>query len=440
MLARMPAPTLAPGADERDALTGLPGIAAARRRLDQWTGATPAHGLLLSLNRLPAINLAHGTKAGDAVLAETAARLAHFAAAEFEGPWFAARAGGASFLLFAGEPLSRDRWELLARGLAERIARPLPGIGGAVSAAPRLALVRALPGEGADSLLDRLMQALTLLEKRGGRRLVWADGTSVGRRLAGPALEADLAQAIDRGEIAVLFQPQYALDGTGALTGAEALARWNHPRLGRIGAAALFALAERADLVLPLSAAIARQALAHAARWPAPLRLSLNVTSGDVAAPDWAAHLLGEVAASGFQPGRLTLEVTEEALIADIAAAATTLRGLADKGVRLALDDFGAGFCNFRYLKLLPLHYLKLDRSLMDGIAENGRDRAVLRGLVAMARALDLEVVAEGIEDAGQERAAAEEGCATMQGFLRGRPMGEGEFLALVSAQLPARA
>jgi EAL domain-containing protein (putative c-di-GMP-specific phosphodiesterase class I) len=158
------------------------------------------------------------------------------------------------------------------------------------------------------------------------------------------------------------------------------------------------------------------------------------VTSGDIATPDWAERLLDQVAASGFPPGRLTLEVTEEALIADVTAAARILARLARSGIRLALDDFGAGFCNFRYLKLLPLHYLKLDRSLMDGIGEEGRDRAVLRGLVAMARALELEVVAEGIEDTAQERAAAEEGCATMQGFLRGKPMGAAAFLALAGA------
>jgi EAL domain-containing protein (putative c-di-GMP-specific phosphodiesterase class I) len=129
------------------------------------------------------------------------------------------------------------------------------------------------------------------------------------------------------------------------------------------------------------------------------------------------------------------VEVTEETLIADVAAAASTLGTLADAGIRLALDDFGAGFCNFRYLKLLPLHYLKLDRSLMEGIAQDGRDRAVLRGLVAMARALGLEVIAEGIEDEAQEAAAAAEGCAAMQGFLRGKPLAAADFLALARRQ-----
>ena len=421
--------------EERDALTGLPGMVAVRRRLDAWPRDTPAHGLLLSLPRLPAINLAHGTKAGDALLAETAARLVGFAAAEFEGPWFAARAGGATFLLLAAEPLSRERWELLAHGLAERVAGPLPGASAAVRGAPRLALVRALPGESADSLVDRLLQALALLEKRGGRRLMWADGAGRRAALSGPVLEAELARAVEAGEIEVLFQPQFSLGPDCRLTGAEALARWNHPRLGRIGAAALFALAERADLLLPLSTGIAAKALARAALWPGSLRLSLNVTSGDIAAPRWAERLLGQVAASGFAAQRLTLEVTEETLIADVAAAAETLGTLAAAGVRLALDDFGAGFCNFRYLKLLPLHYLKLDRSLIDGICDDGRDRAVLRGLVAMARALGLEVIAEGIEDAAQEAAAAAEGCATMQGFLRGRPMTAEAFLALAGQE-----
>jgi EAL domain-containing protein (putative c-di-GMP-specific phosphodiesterase class I) len=109
----------------------------------------------------------------------------------------------------------------------------------------------------------------------------------------------------------------------------------------------------------------------------------------------------------------------------------------------MALDDFGAGFCNFRYLKLLPLHYLKLDRSMVEGLGAedepgaDGRDLAVLRGIVAMARALDLEVIAEGIEQPIQAEIAAREGCATMQGFLKARPMSAEEFLHLAAGPIP---
>ena len=125
--------------------------------------------------------------------------------------------------------------------------------------------------------------------------------------------------------------------------------------------------------------------------------------------------------ASGFPAERLTLEVTEQALLADIQMAARTLARLSEAGIRIALDDFGAGFCNFRYLKLLPLDYLKLDRSMVDGIASDSRDLAVFRAIVAMARALDLEVIAEGIESEAQRDLIAEEGCALLSGLPAGQ-------------------
>lgn len=421
-------------ADERDALTGLPGLEAARRTLDGWAGDAPAHGLLLALSRLPAINLAYGNAAGDAVIAEAAARLVHFAAAEFDGPWFAARLAGGTFLLLAREPLSRERWELLGQGLAEAIARPIPGGKTTLRLSPRIALLRAMPGEGAESLLDRLGQTMAVLERRSGRRLLWADGAVVRPGHSAAELETDLLGAIDRDEIEILFQAQFALVGN-ALVGAEALARWNHPRLGRIGAVALFALAERADHVAQLSHHIARKALAAAAGWPPAVRLSLNVTSADLAAASYAETILGLVGASGFPAGRLTLEVTEQAIIGDIGEARRILGVLAAAGIRIALDDFGAGFCNFRYLKLLPLHYLKLDRAMIDGITSDARDLAVLRGIVAMAGALGLEVIAEGVEEEAQAALVAREGCAAMQGFLRARPMRAADFLAFAAAE-----
>jgi len=424
-------PQLEPG-EERDALTGLPGPEAMRRRLDRWALERPPHGLLLRLSRLPAINLAYGHGVGDAAIAEAAARLVQFAGAEFDAPWFAARLGGGTFLLLCREQLSRERWEVLAEGLAEAIARPIPGGTATLRLSPRIALLRAVPGESGESLLERLGETMAALERRSGSRLLWADGAQIRPGLATPATEADLLAALDRDEIAIQFQPQFSLR-SGRLTGAEALARWNHPRLGTIGAGALFALAERADHVAQLSRHVAGRALALAAHWPAGLRLSLNVTSADLAAASYGDMLAGLLKSSGFAPGQLTLEVTEQALIADIGQAQRILSDLAELGVRMALDDFGAGFCNFRYLKLLPLHYLKLDRSMIDGIATDERDLAVLRGIVAMAGALGLEVIAEGVETEAQRDAAARENCAIMQGYLRARPMSAEAFAALAS-------
>jgi predicted signal transduction protein with EAL and GGDEF domain len=417
---------------DRDALTGLPGIEGVRDRLTKWSQDESAslHALLLGLRRFDAINLAYGTAAGDLALAEVAARLTHFAGAELEGPWLAARAGGGSFLLIANVACSRERWQLFAEQLADIIARPIPRGTGALRLSPRLALLRVLDHDAPETMLDQLGQALS--GAAPAKRVVWADGeTARSGRTAGQ-LEADLLKAIDGDQIEVLYQPQYAL-ADGRLTGAEALARWNHPALGRMGAGALFAAAERADHVAQLSRHIARLALTGAAGWNDDLRLSLNVTAADLAMGSYAEDLLDLLEDTGFPAERLTLEVTEQALLGDIQLADNTLLALADTGIRIALDDFGAGFCNFRYLKLLPLDYLKLDRSMVEGITSDPRDLAVLRGIVAMATALNLEVIAEGIETEAQRAAIRAEGCAFYQGFIAAQPMSAADFQALAA-------
>lgn len=423
---------------DRDPITGLPGADTARARIGEWVAGDDAagahvHAMLLGLRRFDAVNLAYGAAAGDIALGEVAARLCHFAAAELDGPFLVARSGGSQFLVAAAEPCSRERWQLFAEQIADVVARPITLPAGVMRLSPRAALLRGLAEEDADSMLDRLGQALVAAERLQGRRLAWADREAgrLGRSAA--RLEADLLGALDRDEIEIVFQPQFAARED-RLTGAEALARWNHPQLGRMGAAALFAVAERADHLPPLSRHIARLALEAARSWPADLRLSLNVTAADLSVASFAQEFRKTVEASRFPPDRVTIEVTEQALLTDIKLAQRSLAELADQGMRIALDDFGAGFCNFRYLKLLPLHYLKLDRSMIDGITGDARDLAVLRAIVAMARALDLEVIAEGIETEEQRRLVADEGCAFYQGFLRAKPMTADRFAAMAEA------
>ncbi len=241
---------------------------------------------------------------------------------------------------------------------------------------------------------------------------------------------AALVAGLERGEIEILFQPQFAAVG-GALIGAEALARWNHPEHVLIGGEALFEAAAQAGLVGRLSGHVAAAALLVAARWPAGLRLSLNVTASDIAEAGFAEAVAAALANAGLAPERLTLEITEQVLVADLDRSAERLGQLADLGVRIALDDFGAGFCNFGYLKRLPLHYLKLDRSMAEGIDENPRDLAVLRGIMSMAAALGLEVVAEGIERESQRDVIEREGCIAWQGFLGAKPMSVLDFAKL---------
>ena len=175
-----------------------------------------------------------------------------------------------------------------------------------------------------------------------------------------------------------------------------------------------------------------RTALAVASTWPGDLRLSLNITAADLATAGFPDMIAAALAESRFEPERLTLEITEQTLVAELDRSAERLRLLADLGVHVALDDFGAGFCNFSYLKRLPLHSLKLDRSMVEGI-EDARDLAVLRGILAMAQALGLEVVAEGIEHERQLAIVTREGCTSWQGFLGGAPMTAAEFAALAA-------
>ena len=423
-----------------DDLTGLAGVAAARNTLEAWQfeaveqGKTaPVHAMLLGLGRFDAVNLAYGASVGDGALVTVAQRILHFAEDEFEeGDWLVARLGGGKFLLAAHEACSRERWQWLAEALADAVAHPIAGLdnAGTLRLWPRIALMRPAPGEGPTMIFDRLAETLEEARAKQGSRLLWADrGLTVpGRRSA--LVDAELLAALDRGEIEVVYQPQVSLSDD-AIIGAEALARWQHPELGRIGASQLFAIAERTDHVAQLSRHIAKQALGDAAKWPAEQRLSINVTPADLASHNFADELTALVEECRFDPERLTLEITEHVLLNNLESSAQTLLALKAHGMRIALDDFGAGFCNFRYLKILPLDAIKLDRTMIDGIVTEEKDLAVLRGIIAMAKALGLGVVAEGVETEDQRAIIAREGCDYYQGFLRATPMPNSDFTAM---------
>jgi EAL domain-containing protein (putative c-di-GMP-specific phosphodiesterase class I) len=223
----------------------------------------------------------------------------------------------------------------------------------------------------------------------------------------------------------VLFQPQVAI-ASGRVTGVEALARWHHPRLGEVGAEPLFAAAQRIGLEAALSDHVQRRALSGAAQWPsslAKLRLSINVTAGDLARPNFADALLGRVDSSGFPRNRLTVEVTEGGIMADLSEAARLLAELRGAGCRVAIDDFGTGYSSLAYLKALPLDYLKIDKKLSQDIEGSARDRVVVRGVIDMARSLGLAVVAEGVETEAQLDLLAKEGCQYFQGYLCAEPL-----------------
>ena len=243
--------------------------------------------------------------------------------------------------------------------------------------------------------------------------------------------ELELAMRLD--QIEVRFQPQFAsIDGR--VVGAEALLRWRHPTYGEIGAGELFALAAKARMAEALARDALSRTLRSAVNWPSNMRLSVNVTPKLLLSDGFGDLLTHELNSSELDTTQLTLELTEEILLDDLDLAARRLAKLREEGVRIALDDFGAGFCNFDYLKRLPLDALKLDRSMVQGIATRQRDLAVFRAMVALAQALDLAVIAEGIEIEEQRQAVVGEGCAYWQGFLGAEPLAYDAFREFVAS------
>lgn len=424
--------------ESHDRLTGLGNLLHLRQSVATWcenwpqeAGPCPLNAMMITLGRMDTVNVAFGETVGDVALAEIAHRIRHFAIDELESDaWMAARISGGTFLLVARAQSTGERWQWLAEALADALAAPIsnPDGGSSLRLWPRIALMRAGENDDVDTMLDRLSEVTALMRHLPGRRIDWSSGNIAQSGRSNIELEADLLAAIDRDEIEILFQPQYSLVDD-RLIGAEALARWHHPIVGRIGAASLFNIAERVDHVAQLSRHIATRAMEAATHWPRTLRLSLNITPADLAIDNFAIELARLADKIGFPLSRVTLEITEQVLLCDLDRVSQLLQQLKILDAQVALDDFGAGFCNFRYLKVLPIDCIKLDRSMIEGVLDDDRDRAVFRAIMGMAKALDLRVLVEGIETEAQRSFVAAEDCEYYQGFLRAEPMAAAAFL-----------
>ncbi|WP_213979465.1 bifunctional diguanylate cyclase/phosphodiesterase [Sphingomonas sp. dw_22] len=402
------------GAAVRDALTGARDGPSARRWIDKRLDeGSPVGLVLIGLTRFDTVNTAYGRAAGDELLRGVSRRVAEVARETLGKDAVVARVGGSDFLAASVDPGGKAL-AVAAERMAEALARPFVAGGELAHLGAKLVTAESLAADTASSLLRRASETLL--------------GDAPANGQSGPPIEAlvgDLRKGLERGEIGVLFQPQVAV-ATGAITGVEALARWQHPQFGEVGAEPLFAAAERAGLESLLSDHVQKRALTVAALWPQSLnklRLSINVTAADVARPGFADSLLGRIDASGFPRARLTIEITESGIMADLSEAARLLSELRTAGCRVAIDDFGTGYSSLAYLKALPLDYLKIDRKLSQDITGSHRDRIVVRGVIDMARSLGLSVVAEGVETETQLDMLAKEGCQYFQGYLCSGPI-----------------
>ena len=232
------------------------------------------------------------------------------------------------------------------------------------------------------------------------------------------------------------FQPQIAV-ATGAIVGVEALARWD----GADGPESLFQRAAEAGLAERLSRQVQREALRRVGRWTgalADLRVSINLLAADLDRAGYERWLLDEIAAAGLSPDRVTAEITESSLVADRPAAAARLSQLRAAGVRIAVDDFGTGYCSLAYLTSLPLDTIKIDRGLIADIVGGSRDRIVVKAMIRLARELGLQVVIEGVETAAQLALLNSWGCDLYQGFYGARALDEDALKAFVELKAAA--
>lgn len=392
--------------------------------------ATASRGaalFLVGIRDLKQVNDLHGRETGNAVIAEIGQKIAAFVPS-VSGAVLAARLPGREFILIADRMVASEA-EQVARKLVALLGEPLRQMEGELHISPRIGVALSTPGQSGGALLAAASAALAAAYARKGRKYGFADSLESVDTAKNARLDKELRQALAGNEISIYFQPQFAV-ATGQLVGAEALARWTHPEFGEIGAEMLFAAADRCDLREELSCTIQKQAVGLASDWPTtakPLRLSINLGAEELA-DDHADRLLSILRKTGFPCERLTVELTEESIVRDFDLAMSQLEMLRGQGVSVAIDDFGTGYSSLAYLKNLPLDYLKIDKGMIAGSSGNPRDLIVLRAIIALGKALDLKIIAEGVESDSELQMLRSEDCDYFQGFLRSPPLSAADF------------
>jgi diguanylate cyclase (GGDEF)-like protein len=405
------------------------------REAREWLSAAsngPVTILLLGIKDLKQINEHLGRNVGDKAIRRVGERLGEFAAQQLSPISFMARMPGREFMLVVKGNDAGGNTELAAQKLLEMVSANLGDAAAPLHVSARVAIALSQPGESRQQVGARATQALAEAYERKGERFVIADSSNAVSQPRKVQLDAAMRSALAQRQIVIMLQPQFAV-ATGALVGAEALARLNHPVLGEVSAGDLFASADRCDLREELSSHIQQEAIAIAAKWPSAfgeLRLAVNLGAEEMT-DQYGTRLLQLLGDAGFDANRLTLELTEESLVRDLQLAAGQLELLRSKGVRIAVDDFGTGYSSLAYLKALPLDYLKIDKDMTPDIAGNGKDRIILRAIIAMAKALGLLIIAEGVEKPEELEMLKAEGCDYFQGYLRAPPLTANDFEAM---------
>lgn len=404
-----------------DALTGLENRQAFSDDLRRVVSATSPGALALiavDLDRFKEINDMLGHTAGDAVIVEAARRISDVT----RGAEFAARTGGDEFAIaIRCDDLAEA--EAVAARLHKAFHEPFTIEGRVIHCSASLGF--AMHPQHADRADELARCADVALEcaKHAGRNMVRSfDSAMDGALRRRRSLQHDLREAIMRDSLDVHFQPLVGLE-TSKVKGFEALLRWRHPERGQIAPQEFVAIAEESGLILSLGALVLKKSCMAAASWPQPWTVAVNLSPAQFVSGALYCEVERALAESGLPPERLELEITEGLLLDTSERTFEQLDRLRELGVRIALDDFGAGYSSLSYLWRLSLDKLKIDRAFIMEMGEDPRIAAIVSAVMTLGRALDLEVTAEGVETAEQFEQLRRLGCDTAQGYWLSRPI-----------------
>ncbi|MBS0232384.1 MAG: EAL domain-containing protein [Proteobacteria bacterium] len=407
-----------------DSLTGLGNRATLENRLGlilQHSSETrrPVGIFHIDVVEFRAINDLHGYAVGDRALMQVAERLRSIAG----DCDLVVRLGGDDFLV--AKTASSGAFDVEA--LAQEFVGGLQGRydlegGECFSIKVRVGVAQfPLNGKEQDELLVRAETALRRA-KRSEQGYAIFDAHMQLEQHRRRSLERDVGLGVERGEFAVVFQPQVNAK-RGTIGGFETLLRWNHPAHGLIPPTDFIPVAEAKGAILGIGAFVLREACRCAAQWHEKLRLAVNVSPAQIVRSDFAQLVRNVLSETGLEPYRLELEVTESLFIQDDATASTTLRRLKDLGVSVAIDDFGTGYSSLSTLRSFPFDRIKVDRSFVADMVHNSDAAVIVNSVIGLGRAMGLRVVAEGVETKEQATMLRRAGCHELQGYLFGKPL-----------------
>jgi diguanylate cyclase (GGDEF)-like protein len=419
---------------QHDSLTGLGNRVQFRDQLVRALARIEGSGgnlalLFIDLDQFKLINDTLGHRVGDLLLTAVGRRLQH----STRDCDTVARLGGDEFAIIQLVKERADNVGILADRIIKAIAQPYQIEGHQLLVSCSIGIAWA-PDDGTDPDLLLANADLALYrakaEARGSYRFfeVEMNARAHERRL----LERDLRDALNQGQFELHYQPLLNLNG-GGVTGFEALVRWNHPQRGVIPPLEFISLAEEMGLIVPLGRWVLRDACREATRWPANVKLAVNLSPIQFRTGTLLKDVKDALAASNLAPERLELEITETALLDDNKKIMQMLHELRSLGVHICMDDFGTGYSSLSYLRMFPFDKIKIDRSFVRDLPTNSDSSAIVRAIIGLAGNIGMVTTVEGVETEEQYAYLKAEGCTEVQGYLISRPMPAGDVLAALA-------